>query len=59
MDFLEYVFHISPDAGNGAAELSVIALAAVAITTFSLRRPLGRVISLLNEPARLNRQPRP
>jgi len=47
MDFLESVFHISPDAGNGAAELSVIALFSIAVAAFFLRRPLWRAISLL------------
>lgn len=47
MNFLEYMFHISPDAGSGDAEFSVITLFSIALVAFCLRWPLWRAISLL------------
>lgn len=51
MNFLEQMFHICPDAGNGVAESSVIALFLVAIAAFSLHGPLRRAVSFFKNRA--------
>ncbi len=42
MDWIERIFHVSPDGGNGTLEALYYALAVLATVGFAFRRRLGR-----------------
>ncbi|HYY82608.1 MAG TPA: hypothetical protein VFD04_25985 [Actinomycetes bacterium] len=42
MDWIERIFHVSPDGGNGALEAVYYAVAAAVVGGFAFRRRLGR-----------------
>jgi hypothetical protein len=42
VDWIERIFHVSPDGGNGALEAVYYAVAAAAVAGFAFRRRLGR-----------------
>ncbi len=45
MDFLERVFHVNVDSGNGTLEALYVVTAAVALAAIAFRRRIGRLIS--------------
>jgi len=46
MDWIEHIFHISPDGGNGALEAIYYAVPVLGIAEFAFRRRIHRWISL-------------
>ena len=44
MDFIERIFHISPDGGTGATEAMYVVVVSVIVLLIALRRPIARVI---------------
>jgi hypothetical protein len=42
VDWIERIFHVSPDGGNGALEAVYYAVAAAVVGGFAFRRRLGR-----------------
>jgi hypothetical protein len=44
MDWIEQIFHISPDGGNGALEAVYFAVAVLGIAGFTFRRRIRRWI---------------
>jgi hypothetical protein len=56
MNFLESMFHISPDGGSGVAEFTGIALFSIVIAAFFLRRLLWRTCRSFSGPHDLNKE---
>jgi hypothetical protein len=42
MDWIERIFHVSPDGGDGTLEAVYYAVAALGVVGFTFRRRLGR-----------------
>jgi hypothetical protein len=42
MDWIERIFHVSPDGGDGTLEAVYVAVAALGVVAFTFRRQLGR-----------------
>jgi MYXO-CTERM domain-containing protein len=42
MDWIERIFHVSPDGGDGTLEAVYYAVAALGVVAFAFRRRLGR-----------------
>jgi hypothetical protein len=47
MDFVERIFHISPDGGNGAAELAIFAALLMAVTVAVRFRVITQIREML------------
>jgi hypothetical protein len=47
MDFIERLFHLSPDGGSGATEATYIVAISVILVAISLRRPISRIFKSL------------
>ena len=43
MNFVERLFHLAPDGGDGSLELSLIAAAAIGLAAFIVRRARQRL----------------
>jgi hypothetical protein len=44
MDFIERLFHVSPDGGSGSLEVAYVVAAVVIIVGFTFREPLRRAV---------------
>jgi hypothetical protein len=44
MDFIETIFHVSPDGGSGSTEAIVVSVFVAAVLAFVLRQPFAQFV---------------